>query len=660
MAFLLFAVLASAVGIAAVVFRNRRPSIDGAQHRGVRARPARARTRALGAPSPAGRVEADSCLAISRSISVRRTRSSTRARSGIILNEPTVIALNSRTQDVLAMGQEAWQMIGRTPGYIVAVRPLRGGAITDFDITQRMIRLLFQRAGINRLYRARVLICVPSAITHVEQRAVLEAARRAGAAQTYLIEQPMAAAIGAGLPIHEPMGNMVIDVGGGTTEVAVISLGGVVALEALRVGSFDIDAAIQGYVRREYGIAIGERTAEEIKLAIGSAWALDDDFKAEVRGRDLMSGLPKTIMLVPEEVRGAIEEQLRAICDAVIACLARTPPELAQDLILNGVHLVGGGRCCAASSTASARRPICPCISSTRRSSASCSARAVASRASRASRACSWRAPTSATDSARCGRRQFAGRAEQVFGGLADLPVAVGRARREAGFHLGAFERGEREHRAAADRGLVVARGEHDRERAGSPIAPSAATAASRTSGSSCPVAARRRPRRGARSRPRVLAERERGGFRDERRRRRRAASRSAGHGAARPSAGASSRRAAPHASCRCPPRRRATRRAARAGRAPRAHERAQRDRSGASARPASVRISASSPRCGRGRIEVGRRRRRARRRRAVRSRSRGMCAAAHRPTVGRARRGGAQLRFERARTARRRSRWRG
>ena len=155
---------------------------------------------------------------------------------GIILNEPTVIALNSRTQDVLAMGQEAWQMIGRTPGYIVAVRPLRGGAITDFEITQRMIRLLFQRAGVNRLYRARVLICVPSAITHVEQRAVLEAARRAGAAQTYLIEQPMAAAIGAGLPIHEPMGNMVVDVGGGTTEVAVISLGGVVALEALRVG----------------------------------------------------------------------------------------------------------------------------------------------------------------------------------------------------------------------------------------------------------------------------------------------------------------------------------------------------------------------------------------------------------------------------------------
>ena len=229
---------------------------------------------------------------------------------GIILNEPTVIALNSRTQEVLAMGRDAWQMIGRTPGYIVAVRPLRGGAITDFEITQRMIRLLFQRAGINRMSRARVLICVPSAITHVEKRAVLEAARRAGAAQTHLIDQPMAAAIGAGLPIHEPMGNMVIDIGGGTTEVAVISLGGIVSLEAVRVGSFDIDAAIQAYVRRAYGIAIGERTAEEIKLAIGSAFPVDDEYKAEVRGRDLMSGLPKTIVLVPEEVRAAIEEQL--------------------------------------------------------------------------------------------------------------------------------------------------------------------------------------------------------------------------------------------------------------------------------------------------------------------------------------------------------------
>ena len=262
---------------------------------------------------------------------------------GIILNEPTVIALNSRTHDVLAMGHEAWQMIGRTPGYIVAVRPLRGGAITDFEITQRLIRLLFQRAGVSRLYRARVLICVPSAITHVEQRAVLEATRRAGAAQTYLIEQPMAAAIGASLPIHEPLGNMIVDVGGGTSEVAVISLGGVVALEAVRVGSFDIDATIQAYIRKEYGIAIGERTAEEIKLAIGSAYQTDDEYKAEVRGRDLMSGLPKTIVLTPEEVREAIDEPVRAILDAVVRALAQTPPELAQDLILQGIQLVGGG-----------------------------------------------------------------------------------------------------------------------------------------------------------------------------------------------------------------------------------------------------------------------------------------------------------------------------
>lgn len=262
---------------------------------------------------------------------------------GIIVNEPTVIALNEKTQAVLAMGHDAWQMIGRTPGYIVAVRPLRKGAITDFDITQRMIRLLLKRAGVTRLNRPRVLICVPSAITEVERRAVEEAARRAGAADPYLIHQPMAAAIGAGLPIHEPLGNMVVDVGGGTTETAVISLGGIVALRAIRVGSFDIDTAIQTYVRRDYGIAIGERTAEEIKLAIGSAYPVDDAVKAEVRGRDLMTGLPKTVILAPEEVRAAIDEQVSAIVDSVVQCLGDAPPELAQDLILQGIHLVGGG-----------------------------------------------------------------------------------------------------------------------------------------------------------------------------------------------------------------------------------------------------------------------------------------------------------------------------
>jgi rod shape-determining protein MreB len=262
---------------------------------------------------------------------------------GIVLNEPTVIALNIQTQDVLAMGHDAWQMIGRTPGYIQAVRPLRKGAITDFDITQRMIRLLLKRAGVSRFNRPRVVICVPSAITEVERRAVEEAARKAGAADAQLIGQPMAAAIGAGLPIHEPLGNMVVDVGGGTSETAVISLGGIVALQAIRVGSFDIDAAVQTYVRREYGIAIGERTAEEIKVAIGSAYPSADEVKAEVRGRDLMSGLPKTVILSPEEVRDAIDEQVSAIVDSVIKCLGQAPPELAQDLIVQGIHLVGGG-----------------------------------------------------------------------------------------------------------------------------------------------------------------------------------------------------------------------------------------------------------------------------------------------------------------------------
>lgn len=263
---------------------------------------------------------------------------------GIVLNEPTVIALNMRTQEVLAMGRDAWQMIGRTPGYIVAVRPLRKGAITDFDITQRMIRLLLQEAGVSRFNRPRVVICVPSAITEVERRAVEEAAKVAGANEVLLIEQPMAAALGANLPVNEPLGNMVVDVGGGTTETAVISLGGVVSLEAIRVGSFDIDASIQAYVRREYGIAVGERTAEEIKLAIGSAWPTElDSLKAEVRGRDLMTGLPKTVILDPEEIRVAIEEQVGAIVDSVVRCLGSSPPELAQDLISQGINLVGGG-----------------------------------------------------------------------------------------------------------------------------------------------------------------------------------------------------------------------------------------------------------------------------------------------------------------------------
>ncbi len=262
---------------------------------------------------------------------------------GIVLNEPSVIAMNRQTGEVLATGHEAWQMIGRTPGYIVAVRPLRGGAITDFDVTERMIRLLLQRVGVSRFTRPKVVICVPSAITEVERRAVTDAARRAGAADAQLIEQPMAAAIGAQLPIDEPIGNMIIDIGGGTSETAVISLGGIVALEAVRVGSFDIDVAIQNYVRREHGIAIGERTAEDIKVAIGSAAVTPNEVEAEVNGRDLMQGLPKTVVLTPEEIRYAIDDTVTQIVQSVVRCIAKAPAELAQDFLGRGIYLVGGG-----------------------------------------------------------------------------------------------------------------------------------------------------------------------------------------------------------------------------------------------------------------------------------------------------------------------------
>lgn len=262
---------------------------------------------------------------------------------GIVLNEPSVIAMNEKTNDVLAIGREAWQMIGRTPSYIVAVRPLRKGAITDFDTTQRMIRLILQQVGVGRFGKTRVVVCVPSVITPVERRAVTDAARRAGASDVRLIDQPMAAAIGSGLPIHEPVGNMVIDVGGGTAETAMVSMGGIVSLKAIRVGSFDFDVALQTYARRVHGVAIGERTAEEIKVQIGSAWAGDDEFDAEVKGRDLTTGLPRTFILTPDQVRSALEEPIQAVVDSVIDCLSQAPPELSQDLLVHGVHLVGGG-----------------------------------------------------------------------------------------------------------------------------------------------------------------------------------------------------------------------------------------------------------------------------------------------------------------------------
>jgi len=262
---------------------------------------------------------------------------------GIIMNEPTVIAKNRRTNEVLATGHEAWDMIGRTPSFIVAVRPLRGGAITDFETTEQMIRLLLKRAGVSRFARPKVLICVPSAITEVERRAVTEATRRAGAADAQLLEQPMAAAIGADLPIEEPVGNMVVDIGGGTTETAVISLGGIVTLRAERVGGFSMDEAIQGWVRKEHGLAIGERTAEEIKIQIGSAQASSADRDAEVKGRDLVTGLPKTVVLTASEIREALDEVVTRMIDSVKECLAMTPPELAQDLLTRGIYLVGGG-----------------------------------------------------------------------------------------------------------------------------------------------------------------------------------------------------------------------------------------------------------------------------------------------------------------------------
>jgi len=262
---------------------------------------------------------------------------------GIVLNEPTVIAVNKRTGEVLATGNEAREMIGRTPANIVAVRPLRGGAITDFEITEKMIRLLLQRVGVSRFSRPKVIICVPSAITEVERRAVTDAARRAGASDAQLIEQPMAAAIGADLPIEEPIGNMVIDIGGGTTETAVISLGGVVTLEAVRIGSFDVDSAIQSYVRREHNVAVGERTAEEIKIHIGSARPIPGERDAIVKGLGIMDGLPKEIVITPAEIREAVEPVVSEIVQSVKRCLAKSPPQLAQDFLTRGMYMVGGG-----------------------------------------------------------------------------------------------------------------------------------------------------------------------------------------------------------------------------------------------------------------------------------------------------------------------------
>jgi rod shape-determining protein MreB and related proteins len=262
---------------------------------------------------------------------------------GIQLRQPTVIALNEGTGEILALGEEAYDMIGRTPGNIVAVRPLRGGAISDFDTTARLIRLLLQRVGRGPTGRPKVVICVPSAITQVERKAVREATLHAGARAAYLMEEPMAAAIGAGLPVQEPTGSLIVDVGGGTTEVACICLGGIVSSKALRIAGFDLDAAIIQHVRRDYAVAIGERTAEKVKIAIGSAVAQPGtEDKFEVRGRELATGLPKTIMLTAGEVRQALEEVVSQIVQAVLDTLSSSPPELANDVLDKGIFLTGG------------------------------------------------------------------------------------------------------------------------------------------------------------------------------------------------------------------------------------------------------------------------------------------------------------------------------
>jgi rod shape-determining protein MreB and related proteins len=262
---------------------------------------------------------------------------------GIVLSEPSVVAIDQRTGEVHAVGIEAKRMLGRTPGNISAIRPLKDGVIADFDVTEQMLRHFIQKVHQNRWAHPRVVVCVPSGVTGVEKRAVEEATLSAGARSAFLIEEPMAAAIGAGLPVAEPTGNMVVDIGGGTTEVAVISLGGIVVSQSIRVGGDELDDAIIGYVKREYKLMIGSQTAEEVKLEIGSAYPLREEVQAEIRGRDMITGLPKTVVLSSEDVREALEEPMMQIIDAVKLTLDKTPPELASDIMDRGIMLAGGG-----------------------------------------------------------------------------------------------------------------------------------------------------------------------------------------------------------------------------------------------------------------------------------------------------------------------------
>ena len=262
---------------------------------------------------------------------------------GIVVDEPSVVAIDVRDGRPLAVGLEAKRMIGRTPAHIQAVRPLRDGVIADFEICEKMLAYFVRRAHPSRLSKPGIVICVPAGVTGVEKRAVMDAAEAAGAREVAIIDEPMAAAIGAGLPVHEPTGNMIVDIGGGTTEVAVISMGGIVASQSVRIAGDEMDKSIIQFMKKEYSLALGERTAEEIKIALGSGWPLLEEVRAEIRGRDLITGLPKTIVTSTEEVREAIEEPVSAIVDAVTATLDRTPPELAADIMVQGIVLTGGG-----------------------------------------------------------------------------------------------------------------------------------------------------------------------------------------------------------------------------------------------------------------------------------------------------------------------------
>ena len=265
---------------------------------------------------------------------------------GIVLIEPSVVAVERDTKRVLAVGVDAKRMLGRTPGSIVAIRPLKDGVIADFEVTEAMLRYFINKTRVKRFPwqpKPRVVVCVPSGVTEVEKRAVFEATMQAGARSAYLIEEPMAAAIGAGLPIQEPTGNMVVDIGGGTTEVAVISLGGIVVAQSIRIGGDEFDEAIIAHIKKEYNVLIGERTAEEIKFEIGSAYPLSEELDVEVRGRDLMTGLPRTFQVSSEEIRMAIEEPTLAIIQAIKGTLEKTPPELSSDIMEYGIVLTGGG-----------------------------------------------------------------------------------------------------------------------------------------------------------------------------------------------------------------------------------------------------------------------------------------------------------------------------